>query len=93
MSLGVYLRKTLAKNDTKKSLWAASVLALSFITLVISWKNIGLLRELLVFIMALIQGAAAIAILVTFIKLNSLKKTHRLNVEKKRIVSYVQPTL
>ena len=93
MSLGVYLRKVLANNDTKKTLWAASVLALSFITLGISWKNIGMLRELLVFIMALIQGAAAIAILVTFIRLNSLKKTYRLNVEKKMIVSYVQPTL
>ena len=89
MSLGVYMRKTLANNDTKKTLWAATIFVLSFITLAISWKNIGMLRELTVFIMALIQGFAAIAILVTFIRLNSLKKTHRMNVEKKMIVSYV----
>ncbi len=54
MSLGVYMRKTLANNDTKKTLWAATIFVLSFITLAISWKNIGMLRELTVFIMALI---------------------------------------
>ena len=54
MSLGVMLRTTLAKDNTKKTLWAATVFGLSVATLIVSIKNIGLFRQLLIFIMAFI---------------------------------------
>ena len=86
-------RKSLAKDNTKKVVWTATVLALSIITLCVSVKNIGLLRELVVFILAIIQAIAAITILVTFLWLRNLTLEYQNLLEKRMIISQVQPTL
>ena len=72
MSMGVAYRVQLASNFAKKTAWALCAFLLSIVLLGLSFENVRIFRETVIFVLALLQAGAAVCIYVTCYKLKRL---------------------
>lgn len=72
MSMGIVYRVQLAQNNASKTAWAFAVFILSLVMLGLSVKNVKITRELIIFLFALVQAAAAMCIYCTCYRLMRL---------------------